>query len=123
MQHFKLLAKIILVSLTLSSCGHKPVPIPDFEYCSYEGPAGGPGAACACAHTLFTDIPVAHYGLNICFQKLVGSVFFQGSYLNTMQSNLDTLCTENGNCTYEQEQAVKQVQAMITRMKNITKKK
>lgn len=121
MRLYKQLAKIILALLTLNSCGHEAVQVPDFEYCAWEGPAGGPGAACACAHTIF-NIPVAHYDLNTCFTKLEGSVFFQGSYLNTMQANLDTLCAETGACTYDQQQALNQVKAMLARMKRITKK-
>lgn len=118
MRLYRQLALIILASLTVS-CGHEQVQIPDFEYCGYLGPAGGPDDACSCVHTLFTDVPPKHYPLNTCFQKLEGAVFFQGKYMNTMQANLDKLCAQGGNCTYEQEQALKTVQTMLKGMARV----
>ena len=123
MQLSRRLARIILASsiVSLASCAQQ-IQVPDFEYCGYLGPVGGPDDACSCVHTIFSDIPPAHYPLNVCLQKLQGAVFFQGQFMNTMQANLDKLCTQVGNCSYEQEQSVKTMKAIKKGMARVTPK-
>lgn len=126
MRLFKLLSKITLALLTLNlaSCGGvKPnITVDDIVVGGYEGPAGGP-VACSEVHTLFTDVPPAHYDLNTCLARLVGKVYLDGAPLNKMVANIDTMCTSLGSCTYEQEQAARSIKSALVQILKVLPRK
>ena len=100
MRRYSLWCRIILASLTLSSCANDPITVPDVVVCGWIGAVGGTNNACECVHTVDTTISPQHYSLDQCLQLLNGSVFTQGSNFNMLQTIIDTQCTEDDNCTY-----------------------
>lgn len=129
-RHFSRSARTILawftlnISLGLCGCAHnQPVQVHDHEYCGWLGAVGGPGNACSCVHTIQTSIPPAHYDLDTCLDKLVGSIFIQGAAFNEIQLTVDTLCTDTQNgpgCTYDEKQKVQQIKYLLRHLRQVT---
>lgn len=105
--------------LALTACSNPQIGVPDFVYCGYLGPAGGPGNACSCVHTLFTDEAPVHYDLETCLTMLQGSVFTDGANFNALQAREDKLCTETSSCTYEQKQAAAALRGMVRQIQKV----
>jgi len=47
---------------------------------------------------------------------LQGAVFTDGINFSNMQKNIDTLCTEEGSCSYEQTTALKNLKLKLKHM-------
>lgn len=113
----------VVLALFLTSCSTMaPIAVPDFVYCGYEGPAGGPNAACSCVHTLDTSAAPVHYDLTTCLGMLQGSVFTDGANFNALQAREDTLCTETGSCTYQDQQAATAAKSVLSQIQRVNPK-
>lgn len=107
--------------LLLLSC-NTPQTIPDGLVSAWEYPEGG-AIACTSVHTVFTDIPPVHNNLDTCENMLTGSVFMPGQYFGQIIEIVDTMCTEAGDCSYQQEQAASQLKSMLLQVKKIIPKR
>lgn len=123
MHTLKRLGSYLATLLVLNACvSGGNVQVSDYVIGGYEGAAGG-AIACTEVHTLFTDIPPVHYGLSDCLRRLVGKVYLDGAAFSQIQANIDTLCAQGGECTYEQEQAVAAIKMALARGQMVNPKR
>jgi hypothetical protein len=113
------LSLIVMVGLLTHSCV-KPETIPDgivgSVECNLTDPESCGPVACNQVHTNTTSIPVVHLDADTCGTTLIGQVFMDGAFVNDLLTIVGEFCTEEGNCTYAQAQAVTRAKVALKRI-------
>ena len=110
------LSLMLAVGLLTHSC-LKPETIPDGTIdgieCNLADPESCGPVACSEVHTNATSIPPVHYDASTCGLNLIGKACLDGIFLSKLINIVDDFCTENGNCTFSDNQALAQAKAAL----------